>query len=290
MKVQRKSLALLILVLAIVGFAFLKNFILGKVPTEIGFAIYGYSHFFVLAISISGLLYIHWKKKFEKIGVILAGTYFLLLLYAAIEVALVVNMGQAEWYYETPMFFIQPFRPIIFYIAGSIEVFVERFVNYSTPFGDHVYLVVHFFLSFLIAFLLIGCTSYYLIGKNIELTIRNFKTAKVLSIINIVTFAFLIYMLIIAAQWSRIAKWNGSCYASMKAKYDFNEGKLRLYELTDGETSYFTGRKNGNLEIWTKPRASSLGDIPYRIDERNFVYRYNIRMEVLNEKNKKSAK
>ncbi|HOL35240.1 MAG TPA: hypothetical protein PK303_06185 [bacterium] len=275
----------LLLVFIIILLALLEHFMLKIVQLDFAVLIDNYFFLFVFVFSIFTLFHVFWSQKFQKIGAILAGAFGLLLLYTAIQVALNINMGQAEFEYLKPMLLIAPLRDTVFFFRNAIVSFLEKFINYNTTkFGGSVYCVVWFFLSFLIPLTLIGCSCYYLLGKDIELTIKNFRTARVLSIVNIATLILLIFILILCSQWKQIAQWHQMCFASMKAKDDFENGKIRFYEIVKCETSYYTGKKDNGVEIWTIPHVRDIG-IPARIDEKNFVHWYNETMKNLVRKN-----
>ncbi|MCM8758412.1 MAG: hypothetical protein NC906_01380 [Candidatus Omnitrophica bacterium] len=278
MKVKKRLVNILILTAIIIFLAFLESFIIRRISTEIALAIEGTFFIFIFLFSIACLIFIYKQQKIDKIGSILAGSYALLVLYTVCHVAIFLNMGQAEFAYLQPMWLLGPLQNFVWPIRRFILLpFWKIFENGS---GSSFYLIVFPFLSFIVPLLLIGCTAYYLFGKSLSLTIKNFKTARALSIANLITLIMFILTMIIAGQWKGIAQKNQFLYASQLAHADFEKGRLRLFELCDCETSYFTGKTFGKLEIWTKPNTRAIG-IPYRIDDRIFVELYNDTMKRL---------
>ena len=71
----------------------------------------------------------------------------------------------------------------------------------------------------------------------------------------------------------------------LQARVWFQEGKYRVLELSPDEKSQFTGKKDGDFEIWTWTHYTNSSWMVARSADRQFVEAFNQRMRQLsNEK------
>jgi len=253
---------------------------------------FGYS-ILLLTFIIFIVTTIFWNNRFRKIGTIIPLSYFLLVLITGIIVCFQLNEAQSQFIWIDVSYLILPF--------SSLQMFLMHFLQRIL--GNTDDMVINFVIAPAISFIIIGWPFYYLLSKGIELiwgigrfrygykppqenadekdlkVTQFFSQTKSLFIGSILSFAFLIYLLVSFHQWDEFNIKGNIYFANFRANKDFQEKRLRVLRLGPGKAPYFSGKKIGALEIWVEPwQWYKKISIPYYIDKKRYVQFYNDEM------------